>query len=70
MDVGDFVRHLCVLVLRHQMRASNYFVNSFYSVLGVRGGGLLLLAACTDSPLLLVQLARLRMSQPAQCAVN
>ncbi len=32
MDVGNFVRHLCVLVLRHQMRVSNYFVNSFYSV--------------------------------------
>jgi hypothetical protein len=25
--------HLCELVLRHQMRVSNYFVNSFYSVL-------------------------------------
>jgi hypothetical protein len=24
--------HLCELVLRHQMRVSNYFVNSFYSV--------------------------------------
>ncbi len=32
MYVGNFVRHLCVLVLRHQMRVSNYFVNSFYSV--------------------------------------
>jgi hypothetical protein len=31
-DVGNFVRYLCVLVLRHQMRVSNYFVNSFYSV--------------------------------------
>jgi hypothetical protein len=31
-DVENFVRHLCVLVLRHQMRVSNYFVNSFYSV--------------------------------------
>jgi hypothetical protein len=31
-DVGNFVRHLCVLVLRHQMLVSNYFVNSFYSV--------------------------------------
>jgi hypothetical protein len=30
-DVENFVRHLCVLVLRHQMRVSNYFVNSFYS---------------------------------------
>ncbi len=29
MDVGNFVRHLCVLVLRHQV--SNYFVNSFCS---------------------------------------
>ena len=29
-DVKNFVRHLCVLVLRHQMRVSNYFVNSFY----------------------------------------
>ncbi len=27
----NFVRHLCVLVLRHQMQVSNYFVNSFYS---------------------------------------
>ncbi len=35
MDVGNFVRHLCVLVLRHQMRVSNYFVNSFYSVAAV-----------------------------------
>ncbi len=26
-------RHLCELVLRHQMQVSNYFVNSFYSVL-------------------------------------
>ncbi len=32
-DVGNFFRHLCILVLRHQMRVSNYFVNSFYSVL-------------------------------------
>jgi hypothetical protein len=32
MDVGNFFRYLCVLVLRHQMPASNYFVNSFYSV--------------------------------------
>ncbi len=31
-DVGNFVRYLCVLVLRHQMRVSNYFVNSSYSV--------------------------------------
>ncbi len=31
-DVGNFFRHLCELVLRHQMRVSNYFVNSFYSV--------------------------------------
>ncbi len=30
--VGNFFRHLCELVLRHQMRVSNYFVNSFYSV--------------------------------------
>jgi hypothetical protein len=34
------------------------------------GGGLLLLAACTDGPLLLVQQARKSMSQPAECAVN
>ncbi len=33
-DVEKFVRYLCVLVLRHQMRVSNYFVNSFYSVNG------------------------------------
>jgi hypothetical protein len=32
------------------------------------GGGLLLLAACTDGPLLLVQQARKSMSQPAECA--
>jgi hypothetical protein len=31
-DVEKFVRYLCVLVLRHQMWVSNYFVNSFYSV--------------------------------------
>ena len=31
-DVEKFVWYLCVLVLRHQMRVSNYFVNSFYSV--------------------------------------
>ncbi len=31
-DVGNFFRHLCELVLRHQMLVSNYFVNSFYSV--------------------------------------
>ncbi len=31
-DVGNFFRHLCELVQRHQMRVSNYFVNSFYSV--------------------------------------
>ncbi len=30
-DVGNFFRHLCELVLRHQMQVSNYFVNSFYS---------------------------------------
>ncbi len=33
MDVEKFVRHLCRLVLRHQMPVWNYFVNSFYSVL-------------------------------------
>ncbi len=32
MDVRNIVRYLCVLVLHHQMRVSNYFVNSFYSV--------------------------------------
>jgi hypothetical protein len=31
MDVEKFVRHLCRLVLRHQMLVWNYFVNSFYS---------------------------------------
>jgi len=31
-DVEKFVRYLCLLVLHHQMRVSNYFVNSFYSV--------------------------------------
>jgi hypothetical protein len=31
-DVENFFRHLCELVLRHPMRVSNYFVNSFYSV--------------------------------------
>jgi hypothetical protein len=35
MDVEKFVRHLCCLVLRHQMPVWNYFVNSFYSV-GIR----------------------------------
>ncbi len=34
MDVEKFVRHLCRLVLRHQMPVWNYFVNSFYSVAG------------------------------------
>jgi hypothetical protein len=37
-DVEKFVRHLCLLVLRHQMRVSNYFVNSFYSDF-TQGGG-------------------------------
>ena len=32
MDVEKFVRHLCRLVLRHQMPVWNYFVKSFYSV--------------------------------------
>ncbi len=32
MDVEKFVRHLCRLVLRHQMPVWNYFVNCFYSV--------------------------------------
>ncbi len=32
MDVEKFVRHLCRLVLHHQMPVWNYFVNSFYSV--------------------------------------
>ncbi len=32
MDVKNFFRYLWELVLRHQMRVSNYFVNSFYSV--------------------------------------
>jgi hypothetical protein len=36
-DVKKFVRYLCVLVLRHQMQVSNYFVNSFYS----EGNGIL-----------------------------
>jgi hypothetical protein len=42
-DVKNFFRHLCELVLRHQMRVLNYFVNSFYSVEtgGGRGGGAL-----------------------------
>jgi hypothetical protein len=35
MDVEKFVRHLCRLVLRHQMPVWNYFVNSFYSVVSV-----------------------------------
>jgi hypothetical protein len=30
-DVGNFFQHLCELVLRHQMRVLNYFVNSYYS---------------------------------------
>jgi hypothetical protein len=30
--VGNFFQYLCELVRRHQMRVSNYFVNSFYSV--------------------------------------
>ncbi len=34
-DVEKFVRYLCLLVLRHQMRVSNYFVNSFYSVVPI-----------------------------------
>ncbi len=33
VEKEKFVRHLCLLVLRHQMRVSNYFVNSFYSEL-------------------------------------
>jgi hypothetical protein len=33
MDVEKFVRHLCRLVLRHQMPVWNYFVNSFYSAI-------------------------------------
>ncbi len=37
MDVEKFVRHLCRLVLRHQMPVWNYFVNSFYSVLQLLG---------------------------------
>jgi hypothetical protein len=32
VDVEKIVRHLCRLVLRHQMPVWNYFVNSFYSV--------------------------------------
>ncbi len=32
MDAGIFFRHQAELILRHQMRVSNYFVNSFYSV--------------------------------------
>ncbi len=36
MDVGNFFRYLCELVLRHQMPASNYFVNSFYSADAVK----------------------------------
>ncbi len=39
-DVENFVRHL---VLRHQMRVSNYFVNSFYSEGTKRGGAFSLL---------------------------
>ncbi len=35
-DVEKFVRHLCRLVLRHQMPVWNYFVNSFYSVAPVK----------------------------------
>ncbi len=31
MDVEKFVRHLCRLVLRHQMPVWNYFVNSFFT---------------------------------------
>jgi hypothetical protein len=33
----NFFRHLCELVLRHQMRVLNYFVNSFYSVPTLNG---------------------------------
>jgi hypothetical protein len=31
-DAGIFFRHQAELVLRHQMRVSNYFVKFFYSV--------------------------------------
>ncbi len=31
MDVEKIFRHLCRLVMRHQMPVWNYFVNSFYS---------------------------------------
>jgi hypothetical protein len=37
MDVEKFVRHMCRLVLRHQMPVWNYFVNSFYSVMVYSG---------------------------------
>ncbi len=36
MDVEKFVRHMCRLVLRHQMPVWNYFVNSFYSEVWMR----------------------------------
>ena len=47
-DVGNFFPHLCELVLRHQMRVSNYFVNSFYSVflLFVKNFWLVTIADC------------------------
>jgi hypothetical protein len=50
----------CLAVLRESCENPNRGV----------GGGLLLLAECTDGPLLLVQQARKSMSQPAECAVN
>ena len=46
----------CLAVLRESCENRNRGV----------GGGLLLLAACTDGPLLLVQQARKSMSQPAE----
>ncbi len=38
MDAGIFFQHQAELVLRHQMRVSNYFVNSFYSVSTLSAG--------------------------------
>ena len=48
MDVEKFVRHLCRLVLRHQMPVWNYFVNSFYSVRAPNGHYYLQMAVTLD----------------------
>jgi hypothetical protein len=64
MDVEKFVRHLCRLVLRHQIPVWNYFVNSFYSV---ESNVCRIFSSHFGGLLIMLTSIRLRCTQSKQC---